>query len=167
MSIPQNISLVDRGKTVTEDKEIAKTLKQYFSAAVNSLDIIENKSLLTETENLEDPNEIAIKKFENHLSVLSIKETITINELFQFSEITSEEILSEINNLDNKKVGSYKNIPTKVLKESSEISYEYLTKIWNEQVIMQKKFPNELKLADITLILKKRTILCWQRIIGQ
>ena len=148
---------MDGGKTVTEDKEVAKTLNQYFTTAVNSLDIIENKSLHTETENLEDPVEIAIKKFENHPNVLSIKETITINELFQFSEIEekSEENLSETDKLDNKKVGSYKNIPTKILKESSEISCEYLRKIWNEQVIMQKKFLNELKLADITPILKK------------
>ena len=44
---------------------------------------------------------------------------------FLFSEITLEEILSKIN-LDNKKVGSYINIPTKkILKESSEISCEY------------------------------------------
>ena len=82
-----------------------------------------------------------MKKFENHPVVLSIKGTINnINELFQFSEITSEEILSEINNLNNKQVGSYRNIPTKILKESSEISFEYMTKILNEQVIMQKKF---------------------------
>ena len=119
------ISLVDEGKTVTQDKKVAKTLNQCFSNAVNSVDIIQNKSLFTETENLEDPVEIAIKKFENDLSVLSIKETININELFQFSEITSEEILSEINNLDNKKVVSYKNIPTKILEESPEISCEY------------------------------------------
>ena len=51
-----------------------------------------------------------------------------MNELFWFSEITSEEILSEINKLGNKKVGSYKNIPTKILKVYSEISCEYLTK---------------------------------------
>ena len=150
-----NISLVDEGKIVTQDKKVAKTLNQYFSTAVSSLDIIENKSLLTETENLEDPVEIAIKKFESHRSVLSIKETININELFQFSEITPQDILSEINNCDNKKVGSYKNILTKILKESFEISCEYMTKIWNEQTIMQKSFPNELKLADITPILKR------------
>ena len=41
------------------------------------------------------------------------------------------------------------------MKESSEISCEYLTKIWNEQVIMQKNFPNEVKLADNTPILKR------------
>ena len=85
------------GKTVTEDKEVAKTFNQYFSTAVNSLDIIENKSLLTETENLEDPVEIAIKKFGSHPIVLSIKEIITIKEFFKFSEITSEEIFREIN----------------------------------------------------------------------
>ena len=146
---------MDEGKTVTQDKKVAKTLNQYFSTAVSSLEIIENKSHLTGTENLEDPVEIAIKKFESHRSVLSIKETININELFQFSEITPQDILSEINNCDNKKVGSYKNILTKILKESFEISCEYMTKIWNELTIMQKSFPNELRLADITPILKR------------
>ena len=67
---------------LTEDKKVAKTLNQYFSTALNSLDIIENKSLLAETENLKDPVEIAIKKFENHPNVLSVKGTININELF-------------------------------------------------------------------------------------
>ena len=122
-------------------------MNQYFGTAVNSLDIIENKSLLTEAENLEDLVEIAIKKFGNHTSVLSIKETIKINELFQFSEITSEESLSEINKQNlgnekgNKKVGSCKNIANKILNKSSEISCEYLTKIWNEQSNHAKKFP--------------------------
>ena len=40
---------MDERKTVTEDKEVAKNLNQYFSTAVNTLDIIENKSLI-ETE---------------------------------------------------------------------------------------------------------------------
>ena len=67
------MSLVDGEKTATLDKEVAKTLNQYFSNAVNSLDITENKYLLTETKNLEDPIEKAINRFENHHSVLSIK----------------------------------------------------------------------------------------------
>ena len=82
-----NISLVNEGKIVTEDKEGEKNLNQYFSTAVNSLDIIENKSYLIETVKLEDPVERAIKKLENHPSVLSIKEIISINELFRFSKI--------------------------------------------------------------------------------
>ena len=70
---------MDGGKTVTEDKEVEKTFNQCISTSVNSLGIIENRSLLTETENLEDPVEIEIKKFENHPSVFSGKETININ----------------------------------------------------------------------------------------
>ena len=73
-----NISLVDRGKNLAENKDAAKMLIQYFSTAVNSLNIIENKSLVTETENFEDPVKIA-KKFENHPIVFSVKDTILIS----------------------------------------------------------------------------------------
>ena len=79
---------------------------------------------------------------------------VNVEQYFQFSEITSEEVLSKINNLDSKNIGSCKNIPTKILKESSEISSEHLAKIWNEQVI-SKNFPKELKLADTTPIFKE------------
>ena len=78
---------MNEGKIVTEDKEGEKNLNQCFSTAVNSLGIIENKSYLIETVKLEDPVEIAIKKLENHPSVLSIKEIISINDLFRFSKI--------------------------------------------------------------------------------
>ena len=78
---------MNEGKIVTEDKKGEKNLNQYFSTAVNSLGIIENKSYLIETVKLEDPVERAIKKLENHPSVLSIKEIISINELFRFSKI--------------------------------------------------------------------------------
>ena len=66
-----------------------------------------------------------------------------MNELFQFSVTTSEEILREINNLDNKRIGSYKNSSINILKESSKKICAYLTKIWNDQVIMRKNFPSE------------------------
>ena len=80
------ISLVDRGKTVTEDKEFAKTLNQYFSTAVNSLDIIENKSLPTETGNLEDPVEMAIKKFEITLVFFQYRKLLISMNFFNFQK---------------------------------------------------------------------------------
>ena len=127
----------------------------YFETAVNSIGITENKHLLTETGNLEDQIKISIKKFENLPSILSINENINVEQSFQFSKITSEEGLSEINILGSRKVGSHKNIATKIVKESSDISIEHLAKIWNEQVLRSKNFPNELNLADITPISKK------------
>ena len=106
-----------------------------FETVVSSIGITENKHRLIETDNLEDPIEISIKKFQNHSSIHSINENIKVEQSFQFSEITSKELLSEINNLNSKKVGLYKNIPTKIQKETSEVSSEHLAKIWNEQVI--------------------------------
>ena len=96
--------------------------------------------------------------FDNHPSILPIHENTNVDQSFQFSAIISEEVLSEINNLDSKKVGSYKNILTKILKETSEISSKHLAKIWNEQVIRSMNFFNELKLADIIPIFKNKDL---------
>ena len=104
---------------------------------------------------METPIKISIKKFENHPSILSIIENFNVERSFQFSEITSEEVLSEINNLDSKKVVSYKNITTEILRETSEISSKHLVRIWNEQVIRRKNFPYEFKVANITSVFKK------------
>ena len=99
------ISLINDKKMITEDTENANTVKMYFQTAVNSIGTTENKHLLTETGNLEDPIETFIKKFENHPSILSINKNINVEQSFQFSEITSEEVIGEINNLGSKKVG--------------------------------------------------------------
>ena len=74
---------------------------------------------------------------------------------FTFSSVTVEEILSEIFSLDIKKAGTLKNIPTKHLKETSEICGEYLINVWNNQIVLNHCFPDNLKLADITPIFKK------------
>ena len=47
------------------------------------------------------------------------------------------------------------NIPVKKLKEVKDVIAEPLMQIWNKEVIQNKKFPNELKLADISPLHKK------------
>lgn len=93
------ISLVDGNKTLFEDKVVAVTLKQYFSYAVISIAIIKISYWL---RNSEDLVEILIKNFENHSSVLWIKENINVNERFQFFKVKSGDILQKINNFDYK-----------------------------------------------------------------
>ena len=51
------ISLINYNKMIAEDTEVANTLNMYFEIVVNSIAITENKHLLTETDNLEDPME--------------------------------------------------------------------------------------------------------------
>ena len=144
------ISLLNDKKVTTEDTEVANAFNGYFETAVNYIGITENKHFLTEIGNWEDPIKIPINKFENHPCILSINETINVEQSFQFSEVTSEEALR----LTIWTVGSYKNKPTKLPKETSEISRKHLAKIWNEQVTRSKSFPIELKLADFIPIFK-------------
>ena len=64
------------------------------------------------------------------------------------------EIEKELISLNPKKANTHENIPAKILKQSAEICKENLTQIFNKTII-ECKFPDELKLADVTPIYKK------------
>ena len=84
-----------------------------------------------------------------------MRRNISINSLFAFSEVGAAEMLIEIKNLNDKKSGTFMNIPVKRLKEVGDIVADALAQIWNEEVIKNKKFAVELKVADITPLHKK------------
>ena len=58
-------------------------------------------------------------------------------------------------NLDHKKNSTFKNIQYNRLKEVSEVTAPCLANIWYTQIISEQTFPNNLKLEDVTLFLKK------------
>ena len=74
---------------------------------------------------------------------------------FQFERISSNELKKEILNLNNKKATREGDIPVNLLKESIETYLPVLTEIINSS-FEQNEFPNELKLADIIPIFKKK-----------
>ena len=104
---------------------------------------------------LSDPVEIAFRKFENHPSVQAIKQNILVNQDFYFSNTEVRDILKETTTLNNKKNGTFGNIPTILLKEVADICAPELNDIWNKEIITQKSFPNNLKLADVAHVFKK------------
>ena len=58
-----------------------------------------------------------------------------------------------IGNINSSKVGTFKNIPIKCIKVTSDICSLYLEK--NQQLIINKEFPQKLKLTGITPVYKK------------
>ena len=151
----QKITLVEDNNLITEDKEVAEAFNKYFIATVSSLAITENKDLLTDNSDIDDPVEKAVKKFENHPSILDIQQNVAVSSVFTFTEVNGAEILLEINDLDDKKAGTFMNIPAKRLKEVGDIVAGTLAQIWNEEIIKNKKFAAQLKVADITPLHKK------------
>ena len=91
------------------------------------------------TENLSDPVEINIRKFENHPSVEATKQNISVNQDFYFSNTEVRDILKETAALNNKKNGTFGNTPAKRLKEVSDICAPSLNDIWNKEKILNQR----------------------------
>ena len=79
----------------------------------------------------------------------------TQSELFTFNLVSSDEIKREILNLNNKKASREGDIPVNILKDAIDTYLPILAKVINSS-IKQNEFQNELKLADVIPIYKKR-----------
>ena len=62
-----------------------------------------------------------MRRFEDHLSVEKISEIITVTSTFHFSGVDKADVEKSVSSLNSSKVGTFKNIPTKCLKVTSDI----------------------------------------------
>ena len=149
------IKLVENEEIIDDDTKVAEELNNFFKTAVASLDIHGNPYTVENVENMSDPVEKAIKNFEFYPSILLIKSktsafVTSLKQIFCFNEVTKAEVLKEINSINNKKANPFNTIHSKILKISSECSIDILTSLINEFLKSSRKFPSNLKLADIT-----------------
>ena len=147
--------MVEKGEIISNESKVVNWFSNFFEKAIHALGIKANEHS-QENYDLKNPVEIAIKKSEQHPSINLIHKNITNNENFHFSIADHENILKEIINLDNKKNGTFKNIPTRCLKDVSDVCSSVLANIWNEEILLNKNFPENLKLVDVTPIFKKK-----------
>ena len=96
----------------------------------------------------------AILKYRNHPNILAICERKKAWINFCFKEVSIEETQKEILNLNNKKTSQNSDIPTKIIKENSDIFGKVLCSFINDS-IKSFTFPSCLKEADVTPIHKK------------
>ena len=74
--------------------------------------------------------------------------------------VTKDELVKELLSLDTSKASQYSDIPTKILRENSDIFAEFLFANYNASVVENSIFPSILKLADITPVFKKGDKVC-------
>ena len=149
------INLEKNNQIISDDFDLSEEFSTFFEDAVRSPNVEPDECYLSDTGNLSNPVKIAIRKFENHPNVQAIKQNISVNKDFYFSNTGVSDILKETTDLKNKKNSTFGNIPTKLLKEVSDICAPALNDICNNKIITQKSFPNNLKLADVTPVFKK------------
>ena len=149
----KNIVLIEKDEIISKDEEVADKLNNSFIKSVENLD---SKHYIppNENDNVADNLDDIIKQYENHQSILKIKEHINVINKFKFSEITVNNINEEIENLDPLKASIKDDLPAKILIKCKDIVNEHLTKIYNDSK-NNCCFPKALKLAEVTPIHKK------------
>ena len=112
------ITLIEDGKVVSRDSEIAEIFNNFFANITESLGISANEALLLPTNDIIDPIDKAVRKFESHPSICKIKESITLSERFEFREVVVEDVAIQIRKLNSNKASPVNCIPSRILKEN-------------------------------------------------
>ena len=98
----------------------------------------------------------AIVKYRLNPSIITIKEKCVSGISLSFSQVERDDIIKEINNLKLNKATRSTGIPTKLIKENSDIFGDFIFEnIYNS--VLYSIFPSPMKNAIITPMYKKGT----------
>ena len=108
------------------------------------------------TDNINDPILRATDKFKNHHSTQLIEcHHENKSNTFCFSNITHTEIKKELNKLDFSKSSPNSYIPTKIVKDNTDIFTPILHQEFTKSLESGKSL-SEMKLADVPPVFKKQ-----------
>ena len=150
----KKIVLVEGENIISNDEYVAETMNVFFSNIVENLEI--NKHQVEHFAIDDDENHISniIFNYKDHPSVTKIRETVNIDDTFHFTPVNVEQISETMKGLNKKKASTFNGIPSKILAENYDIISPFITKMYNDSNL-NLKFPDSLKLADITPTYKK------------
>ena len=143
--------MVEKGEIVFKNGEIATHFNNCFNDITKGLNI--KKWCIS--DKLSDVN--AIREYENRPSKVKIKSSVETTQLLDFNFVNCDGISKIISSMDPTKKTSGA-IPTKIVKLANKQICKDLANCINE-CIKQNKFPNEIKIADITHKFKKEDSL--------
>ena len=113
--------MINNDEIVSDDENIAKTFNDFFSSVAKNLNLKVNESLLNQNVDfIEDPVLSPLKHHENFPSIKGIERNVERRN-FSFSFATFTDIEQQLKNLNPNKVSQDKDIPTRVLKENSNL----------------------------------------------
>ena len=152
----ESISLINKDGLITKNEELAKTFNVFFTSIVKKLDIEHVPDFESNLPNVEDPILKAIAKYENHPSILRIKNYMKEKDLyFSFEFVDKPKISKEINKLNKKKACQEHDIPVKLIKSNKDLFSHFIYHNFNNS-LFSSNFPSNLKAADILPTHKKR-----------
>ena len=136
-----------------EDSKISEIFNEYFGNVVGNMNITPFESDCAQI-NSDDPIVILIAKYQDHPSILKIKEKIPNDLSFSFCPVDINGVMDEIANLNVSISVPIASIPTKLIKENCDIFGQKILIDFNSS-IKTGIFPLNQNLADVSPIYKK------------
>ena len=132
-----NVILKENDVLISDQPTVCENLNSYYVNTANNIGINNNTPVN-----------------EKHPSISKISNNHTNSPNFNFKHVTEKEIKLHLNSLNPKKATGIDSLPPKILKAASNIISQPIANITN-RMLSDNKFPNSLKLAQVTPIFKK------------
>merc|ERR1711989_12756 len=147
----QTIRLNESGKIVSDTKEVAEILNNYFMDAVENLEVKRYlPNIVFDGENLDQIDKM-IKKYQDHPSILKIKENVKPERRFDFQDVDEDQMFKKIIKLDPSKASMKNDIPAKLYLTTNDIVCKPLSGVFN-RAKNGCIYPSPLKTADVTRV---------------
>ena len=129
--VTERITLIDNGEVAATEEDTANVSNTFFSNVVTNLKIPEYADYDPIAKNISHPILKVIARYRNHPSIITIGEVCKKSHKLSFSIFTSrkKDILEEIQRL-----GQESDIPSRIIKENSDIFGEYLLSSFNDAI---------------------------------
>ena len=149
--------LIYNGVTLSSDEEIAKTFNNYFYYIAKKLSLPESPSIKEPSlELFTDPVKLTLQKYEDYLSITSIKNkmTSTGNPKNSFRFASVNETLGGVKKSNPKKTSQATDIQVKIIKKNKDLVSLYVFHSFHN-ALSSCSFPTVMKYVDVRLAFKK------------
>ena len=122
-------------------------ISTYFADIVSGLQIPKIQEYVSDIRSNHDPVLAAIDTFQNHASLINIKQR-EFNSIFSFKNTNENEVRKIIKNLNVRKTCQCSDIPTRIVKRNIDLFSSFICQHFN-YCISIGEFLNELKHPDV------------------
>ena len=117
-NVRQHITLIEGDNIISNDKDVADKMNDFFINVVTNLEI---EDPFTDDDSNCEGIAKCLNKFQNHPSIIKIKEEYKITEKFSFNTVGTKDIELIINGLNKKSATVYNDIHAKFLQKQKVI----------------------------------------------
>ena len=147
----KDIILCENDDIISHPNEVANIFNEYFTAIADEIGF--NDPIPSGYEN-DDVLRAMIAKYDNHPSIITIKNSLPDGNFFAFTNVTVNEIYNMLRKMDCKKSTGFDDIPGKLLKMGSAPLARPICNLIN-LMFMESCFPDILKYAEVVALFKR------------